>query len=100
MKIDLLGPAQYPSPIAHTVDERARIPANIIRLAGRKPAFSPEERRHLSQQVEARPDATLGELRDGSGKAVSLVCILRTLRQLGFTRKKYLYVRTNSDLHT
>ena len=65
----------------------------LLRLAGRKPAFSPEERRHLAQQVEARPDATLAELRDGSGKAVSLVCIHRTLRQLGFTRKKNLYVR-------
>jgi transposase len=67
------------------------------RLAGRKPAFSPEERRRLVREVEAHPDATLAELRDRSGKQVSLVCLYRTLRQLGFTRKKNLYVRANSS---
>jgi transposase len=70
------------------------------RLAGRKPAFSPEERQRLVRQVEAHPDATLAELRKGNGKEVSLVCLHRTLRQLGFTRKKKLYVRANSCMPT
>jgi transposase len=67
-----------------------------LRMAGRKPAFSPKERRRLVRHVEAHPDETLAELRDRSGKKVSLVCLHRTLRQLGFTRKKNLYVRANS----
>jgi len=70
------------------------------RLAGRKPAFSIAERQRLARQVEADPAATLAELRDRSGKAVSLVCLHRTLRQLGFTRKKNLYVRANSSTPT
>lgn len=68
------------------------------RLAGRKPAFSLEERQRLERQVEAHPDATLAELRDRCGKQVSLVCLHRTLRRLGFTRKKKLYVRANSKM--
>lgn len=63
---------------------------------GRKPAFSESERRRLVEEVELHPDATLEELRDRSGKSVSLVCVHRTLRKLGFTRKKSLYVRANS----
>lgn len=70
------------------------------RRAGRRPAFSPEERRRLERQVEARPDATLAELRERSGKQVSLVCMHRTLRRLGFTRKKNRYVRQNSGTAT
>jgi transposase len=70
------------------------------RLAGRKPAFSPEERQCLVEQLEAHPDATLAELREGSGKDVSLVCLHRTLHKLGFTRKKNLYVRANSGMPT
>lgn len=70
------------------------------RRAGRKPAFSRSERRRLAKRVEAHPDATLAELRDWSGKQVSLVCLHRTLRQLGFTRKKKRYVRANSDTPT
>jgi transposase len=70
------------------------------RLAGRKPAFSPKERQRLAKEVEARPDATLAELRERSGKEVSLVCLHRTLRRLGFTRKKKRYVRANSSMTT
>jgi len=70
------------------------------RRAGRKPAFSPPERQRLKRQVEKQPDATLAELRAWSGKRVSLVCLHRTLRQLGFTRKKKLYVRVNSSTPT
>jgi transposase len=70
------------------------------RLAGRKPAFSPEEKRRLARQVDAHPDATLAELREQSDKQVSLVCLHRVLRKLGFTRKKNLYVRPNSSTPT
>ncbi len=76
-----------------TVDPRPR-------MAGRKPAFSLEERRRLEREVKAHPDSTLAELRERSGKPVSLVCLHRTLRQLGFTRKKNLYVRSNSSAST
>ena len=70
------------------------------RRAGRKSAFSPEERQRLERRVEKHPDATLAELRAWSGKRVSLVCLHRTLRQLGFTRKKNLYVRVSSSTPT
>lgn len=64
--------------------------------AGRKPAFSGKKLRRLEQDVKAHPDATLEELRDQSGIRVSLVCIHNTLRKLGFTRKKSLYVPMSS----
>ena len=63
---------------------------------GRKPAFSGEALRRLEQQVSLHPDATLAELRDRSGMGVSVVCIHNTLKKLGFTRKKSLYMRTSS----
>jgi len=56
--------------------------------AGRKPAFSAEALRRLEADVEDRPDATLAELRERSRVKVSLVAFHRTLRKLGFTRKK------------
>ena len=68
--------------------------------SGRKPAFSKEALRRLERDVLARPDATLSELRARSGLKVSLVCIHNTLRKLGFTRKKRLYMRTNSVAKT
>ena len=64
--------------------------------SGRKPAFSQEALRRLELDVLKHPDSTLEEYRGRSGKNVSLVCIHRTLKKLGFTRKKRVYVRTNS----
>ena len=65
---------------------------------GRKPAFDGPALRRLEQDVLANPDATLKELRERSGKAVSLVTIHHTLRnKLGFTRKKRLYVRASNN---
>jgi transposase len=66
--------------------------------AGRKSAFSPQELHRLEQDLERHPDATLSELRERSGVRVSLVAFHRTLRKLGFTRKKSLYVRVNSSV--
>ena len=67
---------------------------------GRKPAFSGEALGKLEADVEQHPDATLEELRDRSGLAVSLVAVHHTLQKLGFTRKKSLYVRSNSAART
>jgi len=74
---------------AQTVDPK---PQN----AGRKPAFSGEALRKLEADVEQHPDATLEELRDRSGVGVSVVAVHHTLKKLGFTLKKNLYVRSNS----
>jgi transposase len=69
-------------------------PAN----SGRKPAFSQAALVKLEKDVLNHPDSTLEELRDHSGMKVSLVCIHKTLRKLGFTRKKKLYVRMNNSV--
>jgi transposase len=68
--------------------------------SGRKPAFTQVSLRRLEQDVLGNPDSTLEELRDRSGAKVSLVCIHNTLRKLGFTRKKRVYVRMNSAVMT
>jgi len=95
------------------IAERFRIPKgtvqNILRRyaqtgtvepkahgGGRRPTFSPEALRRLEWDVEHHPDATLEELRERSGLRVSLVAFHKRLRQLGFTRKKSLYVRESS----
>ena len=64
--------------------------------AGRKPAFSGSALRRLEQYVLHQPDATLAELLERSGVKVSVVCVHNTLKKLGFTRKKSLYVRASS----
>jgi len=63
---------------------------------GRQPIFSPEALRRLERDVARHPDATLEELRDRSGVKASLVAFHKRLKQLGFTRKKSLYVRESS----
>ena len=62
--------------------------------------FSAGALRRLERAVERHPDATLEELRERSGVKASLVAFHRHLRQLGFTRKKSLYVRENSAART
>jgi transposase len=64
--------------------------------AGRKPAFSGEALRRLEQHVLHQPDATLAELLERSGLKVSVVCVHHTLKKLGFTLKRSLYVRASS----
>jgi transposase len=59
-------------------------PAN----AGRKAAFRGALLKRLERDVLDHPDATLAELRDRSGLAVSLVTVHHTLRRMGFTLKK------------
>lgn len=68
--------------------------------AGRKPALSSTVLRRLEQDVLRHPDATLAELRDRNRLEVSIVTVHKTLKKLGFTRKKSLYVRTSSGGQT
>jgi transposase len=56
--------------------------------SGRKAAFRGALLKRLEQDVLDHPDATLGQLRDRSGLAVSLVTVHNTLRRMGFTLKK------------
>ena len=56
--------------------------------------------RRLEHDVERHPDATLEELRERSGVKASLVAFHKRLRQLGFTRKKSLYVRASNVAKT
>ena len=60
-------------------------PAN----AGRKAAFRGALLKRLERDVLDHPDATLAELRDRSGLAVSLVTVHHTLRRMGFTLNHY-----------
>lgn len=64
--------------------------------AGRKPALARPALRRLERAVLHRPDSTLAELRDRCALPISLVAVHKTLKKLGFTRKKSLYVRTSS----
>lgn len=68
--------------------------------AGRKRALSAQALQRLEQDVLRRPDSTLEELRERHKLDVSLVTVHKTLRRLGFTRKKSLYVRENSGVRT
>ncbi|MEW6405632.1 MAG: IS630 transposase-related protein [Chloroflexota bacterium] len=94
---------KVPKGTVQNILERYRDAGTVLpepQNAGRKPAFSDEGLRRLEKDVERHPDATLEELRDRSGKKVSLVCVHRTLRKLGFTRKKNRYVRASSAART
>ncbi len=99
------------------IAERFRIPKgtvqNILRRyeragtlepkphgGGRQPTFSPEALRRLERDLVHHPDATLEELRERSGVKASLVAFHKRLKQLGFTRKKSLYVRASSAAKT
>lgn len=66
--------------------------------AGRKAAISGSSLRKLERNLLRHPDATLAELRERCELGVSLVTVHNTLKKLGFTRKKSLYVRvSNAD---
>ena len=67
---------------------------------GRQPTFSPKALRRLDEDVERHPDATLEELRERSGVKASLVAFHKRIKELGFTRKKSLYVRESNSART
>ena len=94
---------KVPKGTIQNILERFRDSGTVVprpQNAGRKPAFSGKNLRQLERDVERHPDATLAQLRERSRVRVSLVCIHHTLKQLGFTRKKSLYVRTSSGDRT
>ena len=63
---------------------------------GRKPAFSKEDLRRLKEDLVAHPDATLEELRARSRVNVSIVSFHKTIKKLGFARKKNRYMLSNN----
>ena len=67
-----------------------------LQNAGRKPAVRDKALRALERDLEMHPDSTLEELRERNRLEVSRVTVHNTVRKLGFTRKKSLYVRTSS----
>jgi transposase len=68
--------------------------------SGRKPMFVGQVLARLDQAVRLHPDATLAELRDRCGIAVSTVAVHRALKRLGFTLKKSLYTPANNSAPT
>ena len=63
---------------------------------GRKSAFSQEDLRRLEKDILDNPDATLEELRARSRVKVSIVAFHKTIKKLGFTRKKKRYMPLSS----
>lgn len=64
--------------------------------AGRKSAFSAQDLRRLEKDILSNPDATLEELRARSRVKVSIVSFHKTIKKLGFTRKKNRYMLSSS----
>jgi transposase len=90
---------RMPKGTVQNILERYRDAGTVVpkpRNCGRKPAFSGEALVALEQDVLHNPDATLHELRERSGKKVSLVAVHNTLKKQGFTRKKSLYVQLSN----
>ena len=57
-------------------------------LRGRKPTLSPEEVENINQLVKARPDITMQEIIETLHLTVSNETVRKTVRQLGYRRKK------------
>ena len=94
---------RVPKGTVQNILERFRDAGTLVpkpQNAGRRAVFRGKLLQRLERDVEQHPDATLMELRERSGMKVSLVCIHKTLKKLGFTRKKSLYVRTSSSART
>jgi transposase len=74
----------------HRLQQRRRETGSIAprrQTRWRTPVLTP----HLAQLealIQAQPDRTLAELRAALGTSVCLATIWRTVKQLGFTRKK------------
>lgn len=63
---------------------------------GRATAFSARATAKLERALQARPDATLEELRAACGVPVSVTAYHNKLKRMGYTRKKSRYVRASS----
>ena len=57
-------------------------------LRGRKPALSPEEVERINRLVKSRPDITMQEIIETLHLTVSNETVRKTVRQLGYRRKK------------
>ena len=57
-------------------------------LRGRKPALTPEEVENINQLVKSRPDITMQEIIETLHLTVSNETVRKTVRQLGYRRKK------------
>lgn len=57
-------------------------------LRGRKPALTPEEVENINQLVKSRPDITMQEIIENLHLTVSNETVRKTVRQLGYRRKK------------
>ena len=57
-------------------------------LCGRKPALTPEEVKNINQLVKNRPDITMQEIIEALHLTVSNETVRKTVRQLGYRRKK------------
>lgn len=100
-----------------TIAERFRIPKATVQTilrrfdeagtiapkphgGGREPAFSAKAVARLKRALRVRPDATLEELRAACGVSVSLTAYHNKIKDMGYTRKKSLYVLQNSAEQT
>ena len=57
-------------------------------LRGRKPSLTPEEVENINQLVQNRPDVTMDEIIETLHLTVSNETVRKTVRQLGYRRKK------------
>lgn len=57
-------------------------------LRGRKPSLTPEEVENINQLVQNRPDITMDEIIETLHLTVSNETVRKTVRQLGYRRKK------------
>ena len=57
-------------------------------LRGRKSALTPEEVENINQLVKTRPDITMQEIIETLHLTVSNETVRKTVRQLGYRRKK------------
>lgn len=75
---------------------RTRGSIEPLKRGGRRPAkFVGEDLERLRKLVEAKPDATLEELREQSGVNASIMAVFRALQRLGFGVKKSRYGQRN-----
>ena len=68
--------------------------------AGRKPTFEGKSLKRLKALVDERPDRTLEELRDLSGKPCSIMAVARALDRLGGRYKKRRSTRASRTAQT
>ena len=60
-----------------------------------RPTYEGPDAKRLDAFVQKHPDATLETIRDGTGKACSIMAVHRALQRLGWRYKKSRYVRVS-----